>query len=125
MHKSVNESLYASRTQAVSRHNAKTHVRPLIPIVKNYAIVARARGPRTKMSCNWVAPRGITQILLDFTIKVEHLLTEHKEILHVSQVKPYADSSVGTPVEMRDTADFTDRVWFAVGKIKDVRKTQD
>ena len=74
MHKSVSETLSASRTQAVDRHNLKTHIRPFNPTVGDDVVVARARGPRNKMSCNWVGPRRVTQILSDFTVEVEHLL---------------------------------------------------
>ena len=50
MHKSVNDSLTTSRTQAVDCHNAKTHTRPFNPTVGNYVVVARSRRPRTKNS---------------------------------------------------------------------------
>ena len=125
MHKEVSGILSETRAKAVDRHNRKTHIRPYSPTVGDYVVVARTRGARTKMSCNWIGPRRVTRILSDFTVEIEHLLTEETSVVHVSRIKPYADSLVGTPVEMSDIAEFTDRVWFTVDKIKDLRETSD
>lgn len=78
-----------------------------------------ARAALALRSANWVGPRRITRIPSDFTVELEHLLTEETSVVHISRVKPYA----GSPVEMREISEFTDRVWYAVDKIKDVRET--
>lgn len=124
MHQDVSTSLMESRRKSVERHNARTGVYPYNPIVGDYVVVARTKGPRTKMSANWVGPRRIVQILSDFIVKVEHLLTKETEDLHVSRVRHYADSLVGTPVKMKEIANFSDRVWYSVDKIKNLREAQ-
>ncbi len=47
MHKDVDQTLSASRKNAVERHTGKTHVVPYKPTVGDYAVVARTHGPRT------------------------------------------------------------------------------
>ncbi len=73
------------------------------------------------MSTNWVGPRRISRILSDFTVEIEHLLTNATAVVHVFRVKPYADASVGIPAEMQEVAQFTDRIWYSVYNIKDIR----
>jgi len=124
MHKSVNVVLSDSRKKSISRHNARTGVYPCNLVVGDYVIVARTRGPRTKMSANWVGPRRIIEALSDFTFKVQHLVTEETDVVHVSRIKPYADALVGTAAQMADIADFSDRIWYCVDKIKDIREVQ-
>ncbi len=75
------------------------------------------------MSNNWVGPRRIFRILSDFTVEIEHLLISATAVVHVCRVKPYADASVGTPAQMQEVAEFTDRICYSVDKIKDVRET--
>ncbi len=122
MHKDVDTTLSATRKMAVERHNAKTHVVPYKPTAGDYVVVARTHGPRTKMSTNWVGPRRISRILSDFTVEIEHLLTNATAVVHVCRVKPYADASVGTAAEMQEVAEFTDRIWYSVDNIKDIRE---
>ncbi len=74
------------------------------------------------MSTNWVGPRRISRILSDFTVEIEHLLTKATAIVHVCLVKQYGGASVGTPVQMKEIAEFTDRIWYSVDKIKHVRE---
>lgn len=124
MHKAVSITLNASRKKAVSRHNARTGVHPCNPSAGDYVVVARTRGPRTKMSANWVGPRRIVQVLSDFTFKVEHLITKQTEDIHVSRIKPYADDLVGQPAQMAEIADFSDRVWYCVDQIRDIREIE-
>jgi len=125
IHKEVEGSLSASRKQAVERHNSKTHITPYKPFVGDYVVVARFLGPHTKMSTQWVGPRRITQILSDFTVEVEHLLQGSKKIFHVCRIRPYADSLVGTPVQMKDVAEHTDQILYSVENIKDIRETSN
>lgn len=75
------------------------------------------------MSANWVGPRRVTEVLSDYIFKVEHLLTQDTEDIHISRIKHYADALVGTTAQMKEIADFSDRVWYSVDKIKDVRET--
>lgn len=121
MHKDVSHTLSKSRKDAIERHNFRTGVRAYNPIVGDYVVVARTKGPRTKMSANWVGPRRVVEVLSDFIIRVEHLINKDTEDLHVSRVKPYADALVGTGVQMKEIADFSDRVWYSVDKFKDLR----
>lgn len=123
MHKEVSRILSDSRKKAVERHNARTHVYPCNPIVGDYVVVARHRGPKTKMSANWVGPRRVVRILSDFTVEVEHLLNQEKDVVHISRVKPYSDASIGTPVQMREIAEYSDSIWYSVEKFKDVRES--
>ena len=125
MHKEVASTLEGARGKAVDCHNRKTHVRPYNPSVGDYVVVARTKGPKTKMSANWVGPRRVARILSDFTVELEHLLTQETSIVHISRIKHYADSLVGTKVQMEDIAEFNDRVWYAVDKIKDLRFEND
>lgn len=121
MHKEVNETLSDSRKKAIERHNARTHVYPWNVIVGDYVVVARHRGAKTKM----VGTRRVTQVLSDFTLEVEHLFTEEKDGVHISRVRPYADSQVGKPVKMQEIAEYSDHIWYSVDKVKNVRETTD
>ncbi len=56
----------------------------------------------------------IFRILSDFTVEIEHLLTSAAAVVHVCRVKPYADASAGTPVQMQEVAEFTNRIWYSV-----------
>ncbi len=76
------------------------------------------------MSANWVGPRRIVQVLSNFIVRVQHLLTNETEDVHISRVKPYTDSPVGSEVPLKEIADFSDRVWYSVDKIKDLRESQ-
>ncbi len=121
MQKDVDKTLSATRQKAVECHNAKTHVVPYKRSVGDYVPVARTHGAHTEMSNNWVGPRSISRILSDITVEIEHLFTCATAVVHVCRVKSYADASVGTPVQMPEVAEFTDRIWYSVDKIKDVR----
>lgn len=83
-------------------------------------VVSRTRGPRTKMSANYVGPRRITKYLSVFVFRVEHLLTKETEDIHISRIKPYADPLVGSKVHMKEIAEFSERMWYAVNQIKDL-----
>lgn len=96
-----------------------------ISTVGDYIVVAWARSPRTKVSCNLVGTLQATQIFFNPTVKVEHLLKKNREVLHVSRVRSYAEWSVGNSAEMSDIADYTEGAWLAVDRTKDVRKTLD
>ena len=122
MHRYVAPILDATRLAAVERHNRKTHMRPYNPTRGDFVVVTRMHGPRTKMSANWVGPRRITDILSDFTVEVEHLLSQKKEIVHICRVKHYCDADVGNIVAMRELAEFSDRIWHSVDNIKDIRE---
>ena len=75
------------------------------------------------MSANWVGPRRVVQVLSNFILRVEHLLTKEAEDTHVSRIKPYTDGSIESPVALKEIADFSDRIWYSVDKIKDIRET--
>lgn len=45
--------------------------------------------------------------------------------MHLSRIKPYADSLVGAPVELAQVAEFADRAWSAVLNINNVRETSE
>lgn len=122
MHKDVGGTLSSERKKAVEQHNAKTHVRLCSFSVGEFLAVAHQYGPRTKMSANWVSPLRIDRVLPDFTFEVERLLTKETEVVHVSRVKHYADSSVGAKVNMEEIAEITDKVWYSVDSFKNVRR---
>ena len=122
MHRSVSEILSETRKSAVERHNARTGVYPCNLVVGDYVVVARTKGPRTKMSANWVGPRRIVEVLSGFVYRVQHLITKETEDIHVSRIKHYADSLVGSPVQMKEIADFSDRIWYSVDRIKDLQE---
>ena len=125
MHKEVNETLTSTRENAVERHNRRTHIRPYKPTVGDYVVVARIRGPRTKVSANWIGPRRIINVLFDFTAEVEHLLTKETSVVHICRMKPYTDKLVGTPVQMKEIAEISDQITFPVDKIKDLRERRN
>lgn len=123
IHKSVNITLYESRKKSIARHNVRTVVYPCNLVVGDYFEVSRTRGPRTKMSANWVGPCRIIQALSDFTFKVEHLVTKGREEIHISRIKPYTDALFGSTAQIGEIADFLDRIWYFFDKIKDLRET--
>ncbi len=77
------------------------------------------------MSTNWIGPRRVSRILSDFTVELEHLLTGTTAVVHVCRIKPYADASVETQAQMKEVAEFTDRIWYSVDKVKDIREAAD
>ncbi len=85
---------------------------------------ARRQGPRTKMSTNWIGPRRVSRILSDFTVELEHILTGTTAVIHVCRIKTYVDASVGTKAQFKEVAEFTDRIWYSVNKIKDIRRSR-
>ncbi len=95
---------------------------PISLPLENTSLSLGRTDPAPKMSTNWVGPRRISRILSDFTVEIEHLLTTATAVVHVCRVKPYADASVGTPAQMQEVAEFTDRIWYSVDKIKNVRE---
>lgn len=121
MHKEVQETLLRTREQSIDLRNIKTHIMRYTPIVGDYIVVACMFGPRTKMSTHWVGTRRVTWILSDFTVEVEHLLQDFKKIVHIYRIRPYADALAGNRVHMK-VAEFADRIWHSVDKIKDIRE---
>lgn len=106
-------------------HNkAKTHIRPCRPSVGDYVVVFCNVVPLTKMSGNIVVPRRIVHSISDLTFKIKHFLTEETSDAHATRIRPYADSLVETPVQIREIAEFSDRIWYSVDKIKDYLETQ-
>lgn len=118
VHKEVNATLSEARKKAVERCKSRTGVYPCSLIVGDYVIVSR-----TKMSANWVGPRRVIKILFDFVVTAEHLHTKETKDLHVLRVGHYADALVGTGVQMKQIANFFDRIWHFVDKIKNIRES--
>ena len=52
------------------------------------------------MSANWDGPRRVVQALSDNIFRVEYLIMQETEDIHVSRIYSYADGPVGTPVQM-------------------------
>ncbi len=120
MHKDVDATLSTSREQAVECHNAKTHVVPYKSSVADYVIVASTQVPRTKMSTNWICPLCVSRIIFDFTVELENPLTGTTAVFHVCRIKTFADATFGTKAQMKEVAEFTDRIWQSVDKIEDI-----
>ena len=126
MHKSVRGTLSNSRKEAVDRHNKRTGVLSCNLSVGDYVVVvARNRGPRTKLSANWVGPHRIVQARSDYVFRVQHLITQETEDTHVSRINRYAAALIGTSVQMEEIAEFSDRVWYSVSKIQDTREENE
>lgn len=87
----------------------------------DYVLEARMHGPRTKISAEWVGPRRIVSILNNFTIKVEHLLTQKIVVVHIFRVQHYLDSCLDYDVQMRQLAEYSDRISHSVDNFKDIR----
>lgn len=87
MHMSVNEMLSESRKNVIERHNARTGVYPCNPVKGDYVVVARTKDSRTKMSANWFGLTRVVQVLSDFIVKVEHLLTKETEDVLVLRIQ--------------------------------------
>lgn len=51
------------------------------------------------------------------------MLTKETEDIYISQVRNYADALVRTEVQIKDIADFSDRIWYSVDKIKNIRES--
>lgn len=77
------------------------------------------------MSANWIGTQRITQICYDFTIEIENLLTQKKNILHISRVRPYLDVDVGEQLPLQKIAEFGDRLCLSVETVKDIRNRED
>ena len=122
MHRSVRGTLSESRKKAVDRHNKRTGVLSCNLNVGDYVVVARTRGPRTKMSANWVGPRRIVQVLKDYIYRVQHFITQETEEIHISRINRYADSLIGTTLQMKEIAEFSDRIWYSLDKVKGIRE---
>lgn len=101
MHKEVGKTLSVERKKSIERHNAKTRIKPCNFTIGDYVLVAPYHGPRTKVSANWVGPRRVVQCLSDYMCRVEHLLTEGTDDVHVSRMKHYADFLIGTKLQMK------------------------
>ncbi len=59
------------------------------------------------------------------SVELEHLLTGTTAVVHVCCIKPYADAPVGTKAQMKEVAEFTDRILYSVDNIKDIREAAD
>lgn len=125
MHKEVNQTLTAERHLAVERQNCKMHVRPYKPTKGDYVVVVRMYGPRTKVSANWFVPRRISQILSDFIVEVEHLLSDKKEVVHICCVKQCFDANLGSRFALKEIAEFSNRLGLILDTVKDLRKKYD
>eukprot|EP00177_Eucheuma_denticulatum_P006755 GFKZ01012276.1.p1 GENE.GFKZ01012276.1~~GFKZ01012276.1.p1 ORF type:complete len:235 (-),score=7.92 GFKZ01012276.1:81-785(-) len=121
MHKEVDQTLTAERRAVVDRHNRKTHVHSYNPTRGGYVVVARMHCPSTKVSANCVGPRRVSNILSEYVVEVEHLLSGKRETVHVCRIKHYRDADVGANVTMEKITEFSDRVWHSVDTIKDLR----
>ncbi len=67
------------------------------------------------MSTNWIVPRRVSRILSNFTVELEHPLTGTSAVVHICRIKRYADASVGTKAQIKEVAEFTDRIWYSSG----------
>ena len=110
------------RKKAVDRHNKRTGVISCNLNLADCIVVVRTRGPRTKIPANWVGPRRVVQALSDNIFRVDYLITQETEDIHVSRIDRYADGLVGTPVQMNENADFSDRICYSVDKVNDIRE---
>lgn len=123
--KDFNETLYRSRKQAIDRHNFETHMTHYKAVVGDYVVVARTHGPQTKISTNWIGLRRVSRIPLEVTVELENLLTASNKTTHVWRIKPDEDKIVGSAVQMRESAEFSDRIWYSYDKIKDIRENSN
>lgn len=90
--------------------------------MEEYVIVARTHGSRTEILTNWVPPRRISKIKSAYMLEIDHLFTRETSVIHACPVKPYADASDGSKAEMKEVAEFNDRILYFVNNIKYVRK---
>ena len=74
------------------------------------------------MSANWVGPGRVIQVLSDYVFRVQHLITQETEEIHVSRINRYADTLIGTPAKMKEIAEFSDRIWYSADEVKDIRE---
>ena len=72
--------------------------------------------PRSKIYANLVGPERITETLVDYIYRAEHLLTGDTEEIYISTTKHYVDSLVDTSEKMEKLASTNDRVSFVVDK---------
>lgn len=76
------------------------------------------------MSASWVGLRRIIEAPSDFVFRVEHVIMQEAEDVHVTRIKPYVDTHVEAPVQMKQIAEFSDRVWYFVDKIENIREVE-
>lgn len=103
------------------RYTSKTHVQLFNPTVGDFVVVIRTWEPCTNISTNWVRLRRITKILLDYTVKVEHLLSGTTSVVHGSRIRQYMDSLVNSVATKLSIAKQSDCVWFAIERARDIR----
>lgn len=71
--KSVKEVLNKTICQDLDFQHCKNHEAPYRPTLRYYVVVARTKGPMTKMSANWVKLPSIVLIISSFTVEFEQL----------------------------------------------------
>lgn len=93
-------------------------------LVKDCDITSAGQAKKNFLTPNALTPKK-SLIFSDFTVEVEHLLRDSKKIYHICRICPYADSLIGTPVQTKEVAEYTDQIWYFVNKIKDIRETSN
>lgn len=106
IYKDVNVALCDARKKSTDCHYARTHVKPYQSTFGDYFPVARTGGPRTKMLSNWLASRRTVIVPSEFTVQVEHLVTEAIDVVHVCRINLYTDELVGITADMNSLAEF-------------------
>lgn len=110
MHKKFSAILSRSRKQAIDRQNVRKNEIHYKSVVYDYFAVTRTHGPLKRMHTNLIGPRCISRILSDFTVELQHVLKKSKIIKHFCLINPYVESLVGFITQMREVADFMNRI---------------
>jgi Integrase core domain/Integrase zinc binding domain/Chromo (CHRromatin Organisation MOdifier) domain len=126
MHRQVSALRTRRRSDAVTRHNEKTHVQPANFIVGDYVLVAqRLQNEGHKLRVRWRGPRKVIRICSEYIYEVLDLLTTHQSVVHANRLKFYADSQLDVTESILDTAAHNDPHFQTVVKLLNLRFNPD
>jgi len=122
MHRDIAQRRSRRREEAISVHNAKTHIKPINFDVGDFVLVAkRSTCHGKKRRLKWTGPRRIIRVVSDFIFEVEDLITGSYALIHSNRLKFYADSQLNVTEELLDTVEHNDPHLQTVTKLLDMR----
>jgi len=122
MHRDIAQRRSRRREEAISVHNAKTHIKPINFDVGDFVLVAkRSTCHGKKLRLKWTGPRRIIRVVSDFIFEVEDLITGSYALIHSNRLKFYADSQLNVTEELLDTVEHNDPHLQTVTKLLDMR----
>ena len=122
MHKSVAKSRSKVRENAVRRHNARTHVRPVNFEVGDFVLVARQdMADGHKLRVVWQGPRRVVRADSDQVYECEDLISGESNLFHINRLKFYADAQLDVTESLLDVVDNNEPHLQHVERLLDIR----